>query len=325
MYFVYLFISKNYFMYKDNTIPKVSVFVVTYNHENFISQCIDSILMQKTNFEYEIVIGEDKSTDNTLEICRQYAIKHKNIKLIESEKNIGLISNWIRTIKACTGKYIAMCEGDDYWLDLNKLQIQVDFMDGNSEYVMCFTNTYLLNDKNGNMEIAKKQIWDSESTLGLLQHNDFLTDDYILPGHTSSLLFRNNLIEYFPKWLLKAEVCDLPLILMLSRYGMAKFINIPTSVYRQHEMNLSSINFSFFNLYNNRIYIYSKLNIFFNNKFNSEIKEILSKYYVKLSKISHFDKNYMLALKYLLLALLNNPLIVNKSLRYIINSYYSKQ
>jgi glycosyltransferase involved in cell wall biosynthesis len=119
-------------------IPKVSIFIVTYNHENYISQCIDSVLSQVTNFDYEIIIGEDCSYDNTLQICLNYQLEHKNIRLLKSDKNIGLIANWIRSIKACRGKYIAICEGDDFWIDPNKLQIQTDFMDANIRFCDVF-------------------------------------------------------------------------------------------------------------------------------------------------------------------------------------------
>ncbi len=121
--------------------PLVSIVVLTYNHEKFIQQALDGILMQKVNFNYEIIIGEDCSTDRTREIVFAYAKKYPDrIKVVTSEKNIGQINNEIRTIKKCNGKYLAFCEGDDYWVDNLKLQKQVDFLEKNEDYGMVHTD-----------------------------------------------------------------------------------------------------------------------------------------------------------------------------------------
>ena len=108
--------------------PLVSIASITYNHEKFIAQAIDSFLMQETDFDFEIIIGEDCSTDDTLKIIKEYKAKYPDIiKLITSESNVGMMTNFIRTLEACSGKYIALCEGDDYWTDTLKLQKQVNF------------------------------------------------------------------------------------------------------------------------------------------------------------------------------------------------------
>src|SRR4030067_128381 len=116
---------------------KVSVIVITYNHEEFICQSLDSILMQDVNFEYEIVIGEDCSTDKTRDILLDYQKNYPDkIRLILSEKNRGLIANFVQTYKSCSGEYIATIDGDDYWTSSQKLQKQVDFLDNNLDYAM---------------------------------------------------------------------------------------------------------------------------------------------------------------------------------------------
>jgi len=117
--------------------PLVSILCITYNHEPYIKEAIDSFLSQKTSFEFEIVIGEDKSRDGTLEICKEYKEKnHDIITLITSEKNVGMVENFQRVAEACRGKYIAICEGDDYWDNPHKLQMQVDFLMNHPEYKM---------------------------------------------------------------------------------------------------------------------------------------------------------------------------------------------
>jgi len=115
--------------------PFVSVKTVTYNHSQFIRECIEGVLMQKTNFPFEYIIGEDCSTDNTLEIVNEYARKYPDvIRVITSAQNVGARENGRRTEVACRGKYVAFCEGDDYWTDPYKLQKQVDFLEANPDY-----------------------------------------------------------------------------------------------------------------------------------------------------------------------------------------------
>ncbi|MEZ4781129.1 MAG: glycosyltransferase [Flavobacteriaceae bacterium] len=126
-------------MFSGHTLenPLVSVVVGVYNHERFIKLCLNGILMQKTDFKYEIILGEDASTDGTREICKEYAKRFPDkIKLfLRSRKDVIYINgnatgryNFIENLKACQGKYIALCDGDDYWTDPLKLQKQVDFL-----------------------------------------------------------------------------------------------------------------------------------------------------------------------------------------------------
>ena len=117
--------------------PLVSVHMITYNHEPYIAQAIEGMLMQETDFPIELVIGEDCSTDRTREIVMEYKRKHPDIiRVITSDKNVGANQNSRRTQKACRGKYIAFCEGDDYWHHPGKLQKQVDFLENHPEYGM---------------------------------------------------------------------------------------------------------------------------------------------------------------------------------------------
>ena len=127
----------------DISEPVVSICCITYNHEKYIEETIDSFLMQETDFPFEIVIGEDCSTDNTRKIVEKYKEMYPNIiKLIVSENNVGMQANGQRTMEACIGEYMALCEGDDYWTDKNKLQIQKDFLESNPEYIICYTRLY---------------------------------------------------------------------------------------------------------------------------------------------------------------------------------------
>ena len=122
----------------DNSEIMVSISCITYNHQKYIAEALDGFLMQKTNFKYEIIIGEDCSTDNTKAIIESYRKKYPNkIQLIAYKDNVGATKNQIKTFNISKGKYIAMCDGDDYWTDPLKLQKQVDFMEHNPNYVIC--------------------------------------------------------------------------------------------------------------------------------------------------------------------------------------------
>src|SRR5690554_6846745 len=133
--------------------PIVSVCVQTYNHEKYIKECLEGILMQQTTFPFEIILGEDESSDGTREICKAYAEKYPDIirLFLRSRKDVIYVNkrptgrfNLLENLKVTKGKYVAICEGDDYWTDPLKLQKQVDFLEGNSEYSMCFHNAKFL-------------------------------------------------------------------------------------------------------------------------------------------------------------------------------------
>jgi glycosyltransferase involved in cell wall biosynthesis len=120
----------------DNNEIIVSAYLLTYNHEKYVEQALISMLNQKTNFKYEILIGDDCSTDNTLSILKKYKEMYPNIiKLFPRGKNLGATKNCYLLLKESKGKYIAPLEGDDYWIDENRLQYLVDFLEGNHEYV----------------------------------------------------------------------------------------------------------------------------------------------------------------------------------------------
>src|SRR5438477_10214742 len=170
---------------------KLSVQMVTYNQERYIEQAIRSALMQQTNFDYEIVIGEDMSKDRTREICQRLAAEHPDkIRLLLREKNLGMHENHRQTFHACRGQYVAFLEGDDFWTRPDKLQRQVDFLDVHPECVLCFHNV-LIFDEHTNEEAFycrpdHPQITGTE---------DILQEIFV---NTASVVMRNNVFEEFP-------------------------------------------------------------------------------------------------------------------------------
>ncbi|MDI3520439.1 MAG: hypothetical protein PWR04_427 [Anaerophaga sp.] len=209
--------------------PLVSVWMITYNHERYIAQAIEGVLMQKTNFKIELVIGEDCSTDNTAQIIKEYEKKYPQIiKPRFNQTNLGVIPNMIKTLNECTGKYIALCEGDDYWTDPYKLQKQVDFLEDNREYSICFHNVKIK--KNGELidDYITRDVPETTDIYELAKGN-FM--------HTPSVTFRRNW-EKLPDWITKCSAGDYPLHMINAQYGKIKKFEDTMGVYRIHDSNM---------------------------------------------------------------------------------------
>src|ERR1700737_2056019 len=126
---------------------KLSIAMITYNHEEFIGQAIESVLAQKVNFDYELVIGEDCSTDGTRAVILDFHRRYPDrIVPLLRERNLGLMGNFARTIAGCRGRYLALLEGDDYWICTDKLQRQVDFLEANPSWAICCTRAQVKNE-----------------------------------------------------------------------------------------------------------------------------------------------------------------------------------
>ncbi|WP_175633423.1 glycosyltransferase family 2 protein [Pedobacter ghigonis] len=162
----------------------VSVCCITYNQEKYIAQAIEGFLLQKTDFKIEILIGEDYSTDNTRQIIQNYQSKHPDlIKILSGEKNAGGVKNLLNVLKNATGKYLAFCDGDDYWTDADKLQKQVDFLKDNQDFVACSHYSRVIDDKDETCYVAKNIV-----------PLEYTFDDFLIgkkeETRTSSLVFR---------------------------------------------------------------------------------------------------------------------------------------
>lgn len=207
---------------------KVSIFILTYNQEKYISQTLKSILTQKTDFDFQLVIGEDCSTDSTRLICEKFALNNpEKIKLLPLlDNNIGLIKNYIRTIRECDGKYIAICDGDDYWIDEKKLQKQVDFLENNPQFSIVYTSIELL------FKDGSKKKW-----FPIIDKADTQFEDLVFGNHIPSVssMFRNiqNYNNKFPSWILKYPFGDWPTYLWtIKNGGQIHFLDEVTAVYR---------------------------------------------------------------------------------------------
>lgn len=200
--------------------PTLSILCTTYNHEKYIGEAIESWLNQKTNFQTEIIIGDDCSTDDTVLVIKKYLKNHNNIKIIERIKNIGFINNFIDTYKQCNGKYIAICEGDDHWTENNKLQMQIDFLEKNKNYILTHTNSWVYESLNNKKYKLSKQCITDENNILIINQ---------ITTHTA--VFRNTNINFSEKWA-QFMMADWPLWINLSKIGRFKFFEEITGVYR---------------------------------------------------------------------------------------------
>ncbi len=213
----------------------VSVIMLTYNHEKFISKAIEGVLAQKTNFLFELIIANDHSTDRTEEIIKKYRNNNREtVKGYFNHKNIGPKKNFIKAYEVTKGKYVAMCEGDDFWTDPNKLQKQVDFLENNSEYSICFHNVEILDDRGAKVE--RDRLFDKEKRD--YHKNELLFGKY-LP--TPSLLFRRYDLSNYYSIFSKVFNGDTLLLSILTQLGAAKYIDeISPSVIIKHNNGIWS-------------------------------------------------------------------------------------
>ena len=211
---------------------KISVHMITYNHEKYIAKAIESVLMQKGEFDLELVIGDDVSLDKTREVILKYYKKYPEIiKLNFHQKNVGPTQNFKSTLEMCTGDYVAILEGDDFWIDEYKLNKQLEFLEKNMDYSMCFTKTKFLYEEEQRYDIQElKHIKNSYKVEELLKGNFIF--------HLTCL-FRNIDIKDYPQWLWQYKILDYPMHLLRGTYGKIGFINEVTSVYRIHNGGLS--------------------------------------------------------------------------------------
>jgi glycosyltransferase involved in cell wall biosynthesis len=213
----------------------INIITTTYNHEKFIKTTLDSFLMQKTNLKFKIIISDDCSTDNTSNIIEEYYKKYPNlIKFIKREKNIGAINNYIHTLSNVDAKYVIICEGDDYFCDKNKLQIQYDYLEKNPDKSICFhpvkikkEGYYFKNLFPKKFPKPKRRFYKNNLTLKDLLQNNFI--------QTNSAMYRwrfkdsNDFFDNFPNSIMP---CDYYLHLLHAKVGNIGFIDKTMAVYR---------------------------------------------------------------------------------------------
>ena len=226
--------SPTYAAWEPVSAPMVSVHCITFNHERFIGKALDSFLEQQTSFAVEIVVGEDCSTDDTRKIIENYMGRYPGrIRLVSSESNVGPAANFERTLNACHGKYVAICEGDDYWCDPTKLEQQVRFLERHNDYVLCFHDAVAF-DESG---------FETCPQLPARLQRDASAQELIhaRPISTLTSCFRNVVTE-IPAQIRQSPIIDLCLWSLLGHHGRGKYLSgIRPAAYRKHAGGLMSL------------------------------------------------------------------------------------
>lgn len=210
------------------TSPLVTVRTSTYQHKDYIKECIEGILKQKTNFQFEYIIGEDFSDDGTRQIVFEYAKKYPNIiRVFTADYNVGSKANGTRCIRAARGEFMALCEGDDYWTDPYKLQKQVDFIQ-KSNCSLVFHPARCIDNNNNIINIHGPKIDEKYSFFSM--RDIILKSDTLIP--TNSMLFKTKYCKNFPEWVINSPIGDIPLALILAHNERIGFLNEIMSNYR---------------------------------------------------------------------------------------------
>ena len=220
----------------------VKIAMVAYNQEKYISQAIESVLMQKTNFSYQLVIGDDCSTDSTTQICALYAEKFPDkITFIYNNQNRGLLENYKQILDNHPAKYIAILEGDDYWTDENKLQLQFDLLENNPDIGLIHTDCAFLFESGKLKKNHHKRHYKSIKKGNVFYQ--LLLENYIRPV---TVMFRQ---ELYNKYIsvdeyirLGFKMIDYPMWLDTSLHTKFYYLNISTAVYRVHNSSVSHSN-----------------------------------------------------------------------------------
>jgi len=203
--------------------------MISYKHGKFIAQAIESILSQHVDFPIELVIGDDCSSDDTYDICEAYARKDARVRLLPRDRNLGVMPNFSRTLQACTGEYVAVCEGDDYWTDPLKLHKQVKFLDSHPEYVASTHQATVIVD-NVPIRLFKDNVPATIVTEDLVGGRLF---------HTASVMFRPPVVNLFCKAPLVLG-CDRLLNFCMSFLGKIHYSPESMCAYRLHSTGMSS-------------------------------------------------------------------------------------
>ncbi len=254
--------------------------MITYNHEKYVKHAIESILMQERDFDIEIIIGDDKSSDDTINIIKNYKNKFPDIiKPQFHNENIGMMANMIETLNRCNGKYIALLEGDDYWISKHKLKKQISFLEEHPEAGFCFHNATVVYDNSNKSSHSFSKIKEG------FYNGEQVLNKWIVP--TASVVFRNHKIEW-PDFSCQFAHGDIFLFLLLLENGPAYYMEEEYSVYRKNDSSITNFNKT------NPAYIIAVLKQLkiINKYFGGKYSNVLS------DKLRYWELAHLNALKY---------------------------
>jgi len=302
--------------------PLVSICCVAFNHEKYIEEAIQGFLNQKVDFLCEILIHDDASTDHTANIIRKYQNEYPEIiKPIYQQENQYSQGRKVSSIlfHEAKGKYIAWCEGDDYWTNPNKLQKQVDFLEKNPNYDLCLHNIlWVWEDENRQPEGREKN---PKDTYTLEAHLN--PDERATVGHTSTAVFKRYLVKNLPKWFYDSVYEDVPLFAYIGGFGLTKYINEVMAVHRIHKDSLSSREKSL-DFYINKLRMYTAIDHHYKKKYHHLLKNKISDYYEKVIFRYRDDLPKTQLISLFIKAILNNPSLSNPIIQAVNQKIASK-
>jgi glycosyltransferase involved in cell wall biosynthesis len=297
----------------------VSVCCITYNHEAFLAQTIESVLMQQTDFAVEIVIGEDCSPDRTRQIALDYQARYPGqVRVLLPEKNLGIMRNLMATMDACTGRYVAFIEGDDYCTDPHKLQRQVDVMRAQPECTLCIHDAEAFWEDNS----APSFLFSSKYAALLPPHEAKITQaDLVHYGWgipSASMLFRRDSILPLPEWFQGVFSGDYTMQLLSTRQGYIYWLPQVMTRYRLHAGGVMQTSHNTLLQNQKRIYENEHYKRFLPKLFHAKIDEYLEYLYFERSEKVGALGNRGQQLAYYLKAVTINPARLRFHLRRLI-------
>lgn len=255
---------------------KVSVAIITFNQAKFIGKAIESALMQQTNFDFEILVGDDFSNDGTREIIQDYAQRYPNkVVPVLHPRNLGKngLFNTLETYKLAKGEYLAAFDGDDYWTNPLKLQKQVDFLDANPDFVCCYHNALVTHEDGSPSYNVNPPDQAAVTTL-----DDLIGVKEIWFMATSAVMFRNVLPDP-PAWVLESNSGDIPRYILLAKIGKIGYLPDVMSVYRKNHGGMSFVDSEAdANFLNNRIAMYKGIDKELNYKYHTILRKNIARY-----------------------------------------------
>ncbi len=219
----------------DVTNPALSVLLVTYNHAKYVAQALDSILMQRTDFDFEVVVADDCSSDSTLNIIKEYQQQHSQLRVLPAEAHVGISRNYQRGFAACRGRYIAVLEGDDYWISPRKLQAMSAFLNRNPHCSFCF-HRIIRYDQHPETVAVHPAHWTVEQ---ILTANELAGGNFI--GGMSTCVYRREIIAALKPQVWQLEIREWLFNLVVAQHGPIGYVPQILSVYRAHPEGIWSL------------------------------------------------------------------------------------
>ncbi|MGL5317889.1 MAG: glycosyltransferase [Bacteroidales bacterium] len=262
----------------------VSVIMLSYNQEKYIEDALKSVLFQKTNYSFEIIVADDCSTDATPEIIRKYASQYPSkIVVLERKKNLGLIANFMDAYSQANGKYIAICEGDDFWCCPFKLKRQISYLEKHADCAVTFHRAVIYYERTGIKTLSNPK------TRGNYTIDDFKESNYIV---NVSAVYRNKPFGELPDWFREVSSYDLPLHLLNLTSGYAHFLHQPMAVYRNHGKNIWAENDRYKQL---RLSLFTRLPLLNDCRWSEDLRKAFCKtsedFFVKLHAVAEQSGN----------------------------------